>query len=77
MPMQKNVFVHLRISPKWLSIIISDDGKGFDTDIIKKGIGLKNIELRMLYLKGFHKIKSGQKGTTVIIQVNHSKLSKQ
>ena len=32
----KNVFVHLRISPKWLSIIISDDGKGFDTDIIKK-----------------------------------------
>lgn len=72
----ENVFVHLRLSPKWLSLCFIDNGKGFDATGTKKGIGLKNIELRMLYLKGFHKIKSGPgKGTKAIITLNHSNFS--
>ncbi|QEE50833.1 hypothetical protein FUA48_14970 [Flavobacterium alkalisoli] len=69
-----NVFVHLRMSPTLLSITIKDNGKGFDVEKAKKGIGLKNIELRMLFIKGHHKIKTGNKGTTAILVLNHSKI---
>jgi two-component system NarL family sensor kinase len=66
-----NVYIQLKISKSYLMLIITDNGKGFDVNRAKKGIGLKNIELRMLYLRGSHKIKSGKKGSTAIIVVNH------
>lgn len=66
------IFINLKITGVYLTLIVSDNGKGFDANVAKKGIGLKNIELRMLYLKGKHKIKSGKKGTTVIIVINHT-----
>ena len=69
----KNVFVNLRLTNNWFSLTISDNGKGFDPEKGKKGIGLKNIELRMLYLKGLHKIKTGKQGTTLIILLNLTK----
>ena len=65
-----DIFINLRVSKKHLAVSVRDNGKGFDINKGKKGIGLKNIELRMLYLKGKYKIKSGNKGTTTIIALN-------
>src|SRR5690606_14038906 len=65
-----DIFINLRVSKKHLAVLVRDNGKGFDINEGKKGIGLKNIELRMLYLKGKYKIKSGNKGTTTIIALN-------
>jgi len=66
-----NVWVNLRITGNTIWMVVRDNGKGFDIATGKKGIGLQNIELRMLYLKGVHKIKSGQKGSTAILAIKH------
>src|SRR5690606_553709 len=66
-----NVWVNLRITGNTIWMVVKDNGKGFDIATGKKGIGLQNIELRMLYLKGVHKIKSGQKGSTAILAIKH------
>ena len=68
-----NVSINLRVSNSWLGLVVTDDGKGFNVNQAKSGIGLKNIELRMLYLRGSYKIKSGNKGSTTLIVVNHLK----
>lgn len=62
------VFVHLRHTEKCLTLAVKDNGCGFDTSQLKKGLGLNNQELRMQYLNASHKVKSGPgKGTTTII----------
>ena len=66
-----NVWVNLRITGNTIWMVVRDNGKGFDIATGKKGIGLQNIELRMLYLKGVHKIKSGPKGSTAILAIKH------
>ena len=56
-----------------LSIIVEDNGKGFDTLILKtnKGAGLTSIQSRVDYLKGQLEIHSEQgKGTLVNIEFN-------
>ena len=56
-----------------LSIIVEDDGRGFDTAIIKnnKGAGLTSIQSRVDYLKGQLDIHSeAGKGTLVNIEFN-------
>ena len=56
-----------------LSIIVEDDGKGFDTALIKdnKGAGLTSIQSRVDYLKGQLDIHSEtDKGTLVNIEFN-------
>ena len=56
-----------------LSIIVEDDGKGFDTALIKnnKGAGLTSIQSRVYYLKGQLDIHSeAGKGTLVNIEFN-------
>jgi two-component system, NarL family, sensor kinase len=56
-----------------LSIIVEDDGKGFDTALIKnnKGAGLTSIQSRVDYLKGQLDIHSeAGKGTLVNIEIN-------
>ncbi|WP_462250666.1 sensor histidine kinase, partial [Ferruginibacter sp.] len=56
-----------------LSIIVEDDGKGFDTALIKnnKGAGLTSIQSRVDYLKGQLEIHSETgKGTLVNIEFN-------
>lgn len=65
------VAINLKITNTNLILIVTDNGQGFDTVAAKKGIGLKNIELRMLYLRGTYKIKSSKKGSTTIIVLNH------
>ncbi len=71
------VAISLKLTGKNLFLAVTDNGKGFDVNEAKKGIGLKNIELRMLYLQGTYKIKSGEKGSTTIIAVNHLKFGAQ
>ncbi len=56
-----------------LSIIVEDNGKGFDTALIKsnKGAGLSSIQSRVDYLKGRLDIDSKKgKGTLVNIEFN-------
>jgi signal transduction histidine kinase len=56
-----------------LSIIVEDNGKGFDTALLKnnKGAGLTSIQSRVDYLKGRLDIHSEQgKGTLVNIEFN-------
>lgn len=53
-----------------ISITIEDNGKGFDTKIESGGIGLKNMQTRIHYLKGNIEWDSAPgKGTVVSIQV--------
>ncbi|RZK16413.1 MAG: hypothetical protein EOO43_14515 [Flavobacterium sp.] len=65
------VWVDLKITSQQLFLVVKDNGKGFDVDEAKKGIGLQNLELRTVYLRGKHKIKSSPKGSTVILALNH------
>jgi len=53
-----------------ISITIEDNGKGFDTRTSSEGIGLKNMQTRIHYLKGSIEWDSAPgKGTVVTIQV--------
>jgi two-component system NarL family sensor kinase len=55
-----------------LSVTVEDDGKGFDTSILKnaKGIGWNNIESRIDFMKGKVDIQSAPgDGTSVLIEL--------
>jgi two-component system NarL family sensor kinase len=54
----KRVLCHLRITKTSLSLMIKDWGKGFSMDQKYKGLGLKNIESRVSYLRGCYHVKS-------------------
>lgn len=59
--------VEVRISRKEVSI--SDDGKGFDFETVKKGYGLQNMEVRVNEMNAKIKITSSEnKGTLIEIQ---------
>ena len=69
----KNAIVQLSKTDEQLSITVEDDGKGFDTVILKgtKGIGWTNIKSRVDFLKGTLDVKSGEgNGTSVHIELN-------
>ncbi len=56
-----------------ISITVEDDGKGFNTELLKmsKGIGWVNIENRVEFLKGKLDVQSEkEKGTSVHIEMN-------
>jgi len=62
------VTVHLRYTDKLFTLVVKDNGRGFDTAALKKGLGLGNLELRMQYLNANYKVKSAQgRGTATII----------
>lgn len=65
--------IHIRDSEKTLSILLSDNGKGFKTDTLTKGMGLRNIELRIQSVNASYKWKSCKnKGCRLIItNLNH------
>ncbi|HMG93350.1 MAG TPA: sensor histidine kinase [Chryseolinea sp.] len=69
----KTSIVQLTKAKGELSITIEDDGKGFDTNILKqsKGIGWTNIQHRIEFLKGKLDVNSEPgKGTSVHIELN-------
>lgn len=52
-----------------LTLKVSDDGKGFNPDVVTTGTGLKNVRERVASLNGNIQILSNDKGTEVIIEV--------
>ena len=69
----KTAIVQLTRESGQLSITIEDDGKGFDTNILKqsKGIGWTNIQHRIEFLKGRLDVNSEPgKGTSVHIELS-------
>jgi signal transduction histidine kinase len=67
-----HVQVQLIRNEKELTMMVEDDGKGFDTAKIAdyKGIGLKNIISRIDFLNGKVNFDSSpNSGTTVIVEV--------
>lgn len=70
----KNVLVQTQYSnsEKLLSVTVEDDGKGFDTAILKQatGIGWSNIQNRVEFLKGKIDVQTGEgEGTSVLIEI--------
>jgi signal transduction histidine kinase len=72
------VIVQLTIEDEEIMLIVEDDGKGFDTSLQKKGIGLDNIYSRTAYLKGTLDIDStiGQGSTfTILLPTQQNKVT--
>ncbi len=68
----KAAIVQVTKSGTQLSVTVEDDGKGFDTDILKgsNGIGWMNIQNRVEFLKGKLDVNSEPgKGTSVLIEL--------
>lgn len=62
-----NIFIHLRQTNKRLSLIVADDGTGFDVKANENGLGQKNIEFRIDQINGRYKVRSGKsRGTSYI-----------
>lgn len=66
----KNVTVQILKLPLILNVQVEDDGKGFDTKKLSKGLGLHNIESRVQSLGGSIQIDSVLgRGTAVNIEI--------
>ncbi|GGB76476.1 hypothetical protein GCM10007424_15600 [Flavobacterium suaedae] len=65
------ICINLRHTTQGLALIVKDNGKGFDTTVLKKGLGLHSLEMRMQYLNATYKVISAPgKGTKTIIAVS-------
>ena len=67
----RTAIVQVSTSGKQLSVTVEDDGKGFDTAILRQaqGIGWSNIQHRVDFLKGKLDVDSQPgKGTSVQIE---------
>ncbi|MFK8004994.1 MAG: two-component regulator propeller domain-containing protein [Saprospiraceae bacterium] len=64
------VIVQVTVEDEKIEVIVEDDGKGFDLNQVKGGIGLGNIRSRVEYLKGSLEIESEiNKGSTFLIHL--------
>ena len=60
----------IRFSAPFLTIVISDNGKGFEEEEIKQGNGISNMRHRMAMVKGKVAIESLKgKGTTICFEI--------
>lgn len=58
--------------PEHLTLMIEDDGKGFDPSTVRYGLGIRNIESRVAYINGRLDIDSQPgRGTTVTVEIPH------
>ncbi|RYY59783.1 MAG: hypothetical protein EOO05_12185 [Chitinophagaceae bacterium] len=67
-----NAIVQVTKTNDQLAVTVEDDGKGFDTSILRaaKGIGWSNIQNRVEFLKGRMDVSSQEgKGTSVLIEI--------
>ncbi|MFT3947009.1 MAG: tetratricopeptide repeat protein [Agriterribacter sp.] len=68
-----SAIVQVDKSEKGITLTVEDNGKGFDTKILKYkgGIGWSNIQSRIDYLKGKLDVQSEPgKGTSVLVELN-------
>ena len=64
------VVIHLRHTNKHFILLVKDNGRGYKTDKLKKGLGLHSLELRMQYLNAKYRVTSAPgKGTATLIVV--------
>lgn len=64
------VIIQLTEEDDQLSVLVEDDGKGYDVENVKKGMGTGNIASRVNYLKGdlsLHSMKD--QGTSTLITI--------
>lgn len=61
-----HVEIGLKITKNKIAIILQDNGRGFDFSKASKGLGMRNIELRVSYLNGLYKYKSKSVGMVSI-----------
>lgn len=69
----KEILVQLSFTNNKIAITVEDNGKGYDTTIVKnqKGDGLNNIDYRVQYLNGtIDTVTSPNKGTSINIELN-------
>jgi signal transduction histidine kinase len=65
-----NALVQLNRKASTLTILVKDNGKGFDTSNAKAGLGLQNVRFRVHSLNGnINTVSSEAKGTSVIIEL--------
>ncbi|MBW4362738.1 sensor histidine kinase [Flavobacterium taihuense] len=61
-----SVIIELYAYSKHYLFQFTDDGKGFDPQVIAKGFGLENIEKRVLFYKGTLDINSSKNNGTIL-----------
>ncbi len=66
----KNVTFELRLAQRKLHVQISDDGIGFDSSLITRGNGLRNMTERAQMLGGDLKITTSSNGTTILLTMS-------
>lgn len=65
-----NILVDISIEKNWLTLIIQDDGVGFDLKKTKShGIGLRNLAERVGHHHGKFDINSSKSGTKIIVKI--------
>ena len=66
----KNIILSFSETKKAVLLEVSDNGKGFNVDEKKNGIGLKNMKERIEEINGIYSIESQlEKGTTIKIEI--------
>jgi signal transduction histidine kinase len=67
----KIVFINLKIINDRLTLEISDDGKGFNTNVGSTGNGLNNMRNRAKEIGGKLELKSNSgEGTKLVLEIN-------
>ena len=61
--------IQLLIEDKQVQILVEDNGIGYDNNLPSKGIGIKNINSRIAFLKGTVHVDSNKDGTVTIIEI--------
>ncbi len=69
-----NAIVQINHHTNSLHITVEDDGIGFDYKKNKLGMGLKNIQSRVQFLKADLDLVSNEKGTTIAIDIDTTNL---
>lgn len=65
-----SIEIILRHSQKSIALRVNDNGQGFDTSVLKQGLGLGSLEMRAQYLNGRYRLTSAPgRGTAVLLAV--------
>lgn len=65
-----SITIQLLQFDKELTLLVEDNGKGFDTTLENEGIGLKNLQSRVAFLNGtMHLDSYPERGTTITIEI--------
>lgn len=67
-----SIIVSLVYKKDTVTVIIEDDGTGFNTELLNNsnGLGLQNMQLRARMLGRFSIVSGKQKGTTITLNIN-------